>query len=792
MSGNHGLGSRARALGWAALCASMGMAGAVQAEQAGDKSSDTLEEVIVTANRVEQDVQKVAAAVQVVQGEALSEQAQTNIGAIFADTPSVNITAQPAGFSINIRGQMGDGPSGNQQGAVASEFDGIYNITSLATEVGFFDLDRMEVLPGPQSTQYGPNADGGVVNAISRNPTFGNWSGNGTLTYGNYNLRRGEFGQNIPLGGTFALRLSGAFIDRGSYTEPETSNQIAQSVRLKALWQPNEEFSIKAWVQLDHMGGTGNGLEPYIFSVTDNYNNDDINKPSIACNAAYFAQYPGTDCANPWNHPNTFANGAAETGHANLYETTYAATMSWQMTDEAILDVTPSYIVGAGTQTGNIPNGPPFLAPGTPAYNGTYTYTLQYPFDPFHEFATEVRIHNAPGARMLWAAGYYLWQYHVNQWGAPQGPPWAVGPEYGHFNATTTNALFGDITYPVSDSFRVLGGLRSSGDKRIAHQNVGPGNVSVGTEHYSHLDYRIGEELDLGPNAMEYFTYATGYRPGALNYTANTSTWSAAANEVNNAFELGQKSRFFDGRLQVNADAFYYYEANYQNGDNYTQFLPQGYQGITTTTGSPNICYVNGPGAQAPAVCNLPAWEPNVRAYGAETQVRFNATPDDRFSLSATFEKATYQKNASGCATVGSTLPASACAYGYNVDNGFSQSGVQFVDIQGATTAHTPEWAGNLGYNHIFHLGSYALDLGGTAFYSDSYFAHPADIPPAPDYQPAYWLFNATANLKPASEIWSLNAYVRNIRNYAVKESYLPSTTLGDPRLFGVTLNFKW
>jgi iron complex outermembrane receptor protein len=91
--------------------------------------------------------------------------------------PSVQVTAQPGGFSIDIRGQGGDMPSGTTQGSVALEFDGVYSILSQSSIVGFFDVDRVEVLPGPQSTRYGPNADGGVVNVITKDPILNDASG---------------------------------------------------------------------------------------------------------------------------------------------------------------------------------------------------------------------------------------------------------------------------------------------------------------------------------------------------------------------------------------------------------------------------------------------------------------------------------------------------------------------------------------------------------------------------------------------------------------------------------------
>lgn len=792
------------------LAAALGLPTLASAQTAasGAAESSGLDEVVVTANRVEQNIQRVGAAVQVIGGEELQAQALTTINSIFADTPSVVITAQPAGYSVNIRGQMGDGPSGAQQGAVASEFDGIYNITALSTIVGFFDLNRVEVLPGPQSTQYGPNSDGGVMNVISRDPEFKNWDGDGSFTYGNYNLRRGEFAQNIPIGDNMAIRVAGAFIDRGSYFEPETTNQIAQSGRIKFLWQLNDSLTIKAWAEWDHEGGTGDGVEPIMFGSVPAYPGSSINNASYACNPANMIQYKGIDCANPWNHGDVDDNGHPLTGHADLLEATYAATVSWQINPRMQLDVTPSAIIGSGTQTGwyNFGCGGPgsgalTTVPGAPGYNPgcVYSENTQHPFDPFHEIATEVRLHSVAGDKLVWAVGYYLWDYKVDQWTTPPNPsqPYAVTSQYGTVNEDKVNAVFGDVTYPITDTFRAIAGARYSRDARTVNQVLGPDDVAFGTIDYDHFDFRLGQQWDVAPNAMEYLTYSTGFRPGAITYLANTNGFTTPGSEVNHAVELGLKSRLLDNTLQINSDAFYYFESNYQINDRYTPYLTEPpYSGYTLVGGSSNICYTQN-GAAAPVVCNVPLWEPDLRAYGVETQIKYNLTPADRFTANATFEKSNLYANGGGCSVVsGLSYANHPCWYvnsGNGNGNGFNLASYSYTNIEGEVSAHSPEWSANFGYDHTFNIGGYALMLGGDAYYSDWFYAHPSVLPSyANDTQPAYWLFNASATLSPLNSKWSLNAYIRNIGNYAVKGSLDPSTTLGDPRLFGLTASLKW
>ncbi len=194
-----------------------------------------------------------------------------------------------------------------------------------------------------------------------------------------------------------------------------------------------------------------------------------------------------------------------------------------------------------------------------------------------------------------------------------------------------------------------------------------------------------------------------------------------------------------------------------------------------------------------PLACTQPLWEPNLVSLGVETQIRYSPTQNDRISVNGTFERATFRRPGSGCGNPPpQALTTSDCVYVDSADQGLTANGYVAVNLEGATAAHTPKWAGSLGYDHDFHMGNYRLTVGAQAFYSDWYYAHP-DYVFVQDVQPAYWLENLSASFAPTnSDFWSVSGYVRNLRNYAVKESFLPATTIGDPRTMGVTLSLKW
>ncbi len=720
------------------------------APTAAAEDSAQLAEVIVTAARQTQNLQKVSAAVQVVDGAELRRQAATNVSQVFQSTPSVQVTGQPGGFSIDIRGQGGDMPSGTTQGSVALEFDGVYSILSQSSTVGFFDIDRVEVLPGPQSTRYGPNADGGVVNVITKDAVLGDSSGAASLTVGNYGLVRGEAAQNIALGDTLALRVSGAAIHRDAYLKPIGSNAVGQSFRAKLLFEPNDDLTLKLAYQFDHIGGTGAGVEPYVMTKVAPYGGDSINKAS-----------------NPWDLGDSSTNTTSSSNKANIKQQTLTGNLGYRLGDWAALDVTSSYTKVTGHETACYGGGPPWLT------GGAHTCYQYEQFAPFHQFSTEARLHNAPGAEILWNVGYYHFDYRRGTYNNTSGnvPTGIVG---GTLAATKTNALFGEVTYPVTERLRLIVGARQSYDTR----ELKPAGIATNySRDLHHFDYRVGGEFDVTPTSMAYLTVATGYRPGGLTgYDTVAAKPYTYESEVNTAFELGSKNRFLDNRLQVNADLFYYQQDGYQNIDTYHGFVP-------VTGGS--AC---SPGDARPS-CSVPTFNLAAHSFGAETQIRFNPTRSDTIGLNATWLNAKFDKKQGTCATIGAPTTA-ACWIGYN-DQG--TDALLFFNVAGAVQPHSPKFASTLTYRHTFTFASgAALGVGGEVFYSGGYWVHPVQDASKYGWQPAYTQGGLNASFTPADGPWSLSAYVRNVSNYAVKQSTLPVTTIGDPRTFGLTLSTRW
>ena len=185
---------------------------------AEEADSRIIEEVTVTAQRVAESIQDVPIAVTALTGDALEERQVITPSDLQINASNVSFTATNFGgssFSIRGIGNLVIGRSGEP--GVSQHLNEIAVSTNLNT-LEFFDMERVEVLRGPQGTLYGRNATGGVINFVTRKPDMGEVNGFVDFEYGNYDHARGKFGVNLPLGDSVAIRLAGFKLDRDGYT----------------------------------------------------------------------------------------------------------------------------------------------------------------------------------------------------------------------------------------------------------------------------------------------------------------------------------------------------------------------------------------------------------------------------------------------------------------------------------------------------------------------------------------------------------------------------------------------
>jgi iron complex outermembrane recepter protein len=181
-----------------------------------------LDEIVVTAQKKEQNLQDVPIAIQAFDLKALETNRIEGLEDLGTFTPGVYVTpnpADPAGVRVNIRGIGTFDPQIGQDSRVAIYQDGVYLGKTQGLAFDLPDLARVEILKGPQGTLYGRNTVAGAINLISARPDPSEFSGNAKVEYGNYNHKKASGAINVPMGDTAAFRLSGSYLDRDGWVE---------------------------------------------------------------------------------------------------------------------------------------------------------------------------------------------------------------------------------------------------------------------------------------------------------------------------------------------------------------------------------------------------------------------------------------------------------------------------------------------------------------------------------------------------------------------------------------------
>ncbi|MBN1627159.1 MAG: TonB-dependent receptor plug domain-containing protein, partial [Deltaproteobacteria bacterium] len=228
--------------------------------QESDSDEFTLEEITVTAQKREENQQKVPIAMEVLTGEDIREIGRNDIDEILNNISSILTQSGNDGLRVSIRGISNDNNSfGMIQASaptVAVNQDGVYSNRS-GNNQSMYDIERVEVLFGPQSTMYASATPGGIVNVVTADPKTDKYTASGTLEYGNYNLLHTEGSMNAPLSDWTAIRASFNTSVRDGYLSNGSADEDSKSARLKALFKSGDTFSIVLTGEVTKMGGQG-------------------------------------------------------------------------------------------------------------------------------------------------------------------------------------------------------------------------------------------------------------------------------------------------------------------------------------------------------------------------------------------------------------------------------------------------------------------------------------------------------------------------------------------------------
>lgn len=243
---------KSRVLKSSALIALLAAAGAAQAQEASNLAPQNSGDIVVTAQRMEERIIDVPISVSAFTMEQLADQKIETGAELLRAIPNVNFSKDNfTSYNFSIRGIGTKATSVSADPAVAISFNNTTLLRNRLFEQEYFDIERLEVLRGPQGTLYGRNATSGVVNMIPAKPKLGRFDGELQGEVGNFSSTRLRGMINVPLGDNFAIRGAGAWTKRDGFDVNTLNNTRVNgrdlwSTRLSALWEPSDKFRISA------------------------------------------------------------------------------------------------------------------------------------------------------------------------------------------------------------------------------------------------------------------------------------------------------------------------------------------------------------------------------------------------------------------------------------------------------------------------------------------------------------------------------------------------------------------
>ncbi|WP_375382964.1 TonB-dependent receptor plug domain-containing protein [uncultured Sphingomonas sp.] len=223
-------------------------------------TSQGLTDIVVTAQRRSENLQRAAVAVDVVSGSDIAAAGVTQVARLNEQVPALTVEPTSTGNLIFIRGVGNFTVTPNSDPAVAFNYDGVYVGRPTGSTGVFFDLERVEVLKGPQGTLYGRNATGGAINVIPVQPKIGELSGYGTVSYGDYNALIAEAAINLPIGDKGAIRISANRSQHDGYLSDGGSDERLTSGRIQLKAELTPDITVRVAGDYSHSGGFGSSV----------------------------------------------------------------------------------------------------------------------------------------------------------------------------------------------------------------------------------------------------------------------------------------------------------------------------------------------------------------------------------------------------------------------------------------------------------------------------------------------------------------------------------------------------
>jgi iron complex outermembrane receptor protein len=702
--------------------------------QESNAPASALGEVTVTAQRREENLQRAAIAVSAVAGDKLTEASITQPTDLTRLFPSLQVAPASSFTQIYLRGVGTFGANAFAEQGVAFNLDGVYLSRPAAPAGLFYDVERVEVLKGPQGTLYGRNASGGAVNVITAKPKLGETGGFLTGEYGDYEAIKANGAVNVPLGDTAAMRLSGQYADRDGYFSDGYDDEESEAVRAQFRLDPGHGFDVTLMLDYANIGGQGSGgtIMPLIGG------DDERLGPSDPRVIAEYVSRPPTPpvpqiIAQDDGYQDNDFYGALATLNSDLGFATLTVIPAYRRTDLDFVGYSASFLIDVTEDS--------------------------------EQLSLEARLANQ-GERWTWVAGAYYFDEEVD---ADQFFDQASNATLIQSDLDTTSyAAFGQATYSLSDTFRLTGGLRYTQDNKkqdtyaetrpfVGFVPPGPPAfipifITIPTIAQSDVDFdettwKAGLEYDVSDDSLLYASVATGFKSGIL-YSATGLNFSDP--EDLTAYTIGSKNRFLDDRVQANLEIFYW---DYEN----QQISHLGPVQVATTPGGPIF---------GPVFLTENAGQATIQ--GLELELLVQVFENGLFSANFQYLDTEYDELKYQAYSPSGVPPAAGCAVTPTTLVGATPIAQIFdVDCSGRPVVNAPETALNIGYQHTFEIGDAGRLIVGVDSRIESSRYLSIDFLPE-GKQDSYTMSNAFVTWESQSGGLALTGFINNIEDETV------------------------
>lgn len=723
------------------------------ARNQSEAAETSINDIVVTAQRRKQSLQDVPIAVSVVTGKELSEHGVRNLEDLTARIPDVKIAQTPGADQLFIRG-VGSGVNLGFEQSVATFVDGVYRGRARASRLAFFDIERVEILRGPQTTFFGNNAIAGALNITTRKPGD-HFEYNGHALYaptdGEYTL---EGGVSVPVTPELSVRFAGSVAGMDGYihnrrTGGDGPDQQSQLGRFAIRWQPDSIFTVNARVDVGRVRDKG------VFDAELRNCPPDpaFGAPRGACGR--FIALEGDKLDDRLNYKTYVGPSQFDLDYKEA-----VIEASAEVADHRVTSISAYYHHNYYYYADVLPGAANASATGT--LSGLPTRSAEN----FTQFSQELRFESVGRKPIEYMVGLY---FSHNDLKAPTGSGFYFAPfgtfSGGAFAATDPIAIyfqnserdnlmsaFASSTINFSKALRLNLGMRYSIVDKEAHRSV---ELGVGDNGLTQAGFTPGSaagqaillpitgtsvgdfanpkrsdskfmpsaniQYDVARGVMIYASYAKGFKAGGFAVGASNATFKP---ETVDAYEIGIKSQLFDRRLTLNIDGFYSKYKNLQE----------------------STFYINSAGTPVSTIANAAASISKGIEAGGTLRIANN------FSL--TFDLAYLSSKYKN-------FPLAPCT---SMQSFTTPNCTQ--DLSGKRRAFAPKWSGNVGMNYDQPIGSdYHLQLSSSVFFTSSY---DEDVSRDPLLrQRGYAKIDARIGFGPEGDHWNVALIGKNLNDEA-------------------------